>query len=213
LLLDQRIRNAAEVAERFADGRATEDELYHANRRMKFEAPVLEAAAVLLTVRSYDRPSVLHRYGIVDLTLLEEGEQGRLESICSSGLRFPAEAALAVALRAGAVNSPGGAAGHAALLRDIFGPFPFRPVTIAPALLRWNSRLIPRLAEAVYEERILPGGQLDPQLLAVLSDAVEDAGCQDAELLGHLRGPGPHVRGCWAADALLATTTPAGGHP
>jgi hypothetical protein len=26
-------------------------------------------------------------------------------------------------------------------------------------------------------------------------DALEDARCTDAELLGHLRGPGPHVRG------------------
>ena len=39
--------------------------------------------------------------------------------------------------------------------------------------------------------------------LAVLADAVEEAGGTDAALLGHLRGAGPHVRGCWAVDALL----------
>jgi hypothetical protein len=33
--------------------------------------------------------------------------------------------------------------------------------------------------------------------------ALEDAGCDLADLLGHLRGPGPHVRGCWAVDLLL----------
>jgi hypothetical protein len=38
---------------------------------------------------------------------------------------------------------------------------------------------------------------------ALLADALEDAGCTDAELLGHLRSPGPHVRGCWAVDLVL----------
>jgi hypothetical protein len=32
---------------------------------------------------------------------------------------------------------------------------------------------------------------------------LEEAGCSDARLLGHLRGPGPHARGCWSLDALL----------
>jgi hypothetical protein len=41
-------------------------------------------------------------------------------------------------------------------------------------------------------------------LFPLLADALEDAGCTDAELLGHLRGPGPHVRGCWALDVVLA---------
>jgi hypothetical protein len=39
--------------------------------------------------------------------------------------------------------------------------------------------------------------------IPLLADALEDAGCTDAELLGHLRGPGPHVRGCWAVDVVL----------
>ena len=51
--------------------------------------------------------------------------------------------------------------------------------------------------------RSLPAGTLDPARLAVLADALEDAGCTDAGLLGHLRGPGPHVRGCWAVDLLI----------
>jgi hypothetical protein len=46
-------------------------------------------------------------------------------------------------------------------------------------------------------------GTLDTSRLAVLADALEDAGCDRADILGHLRGPGPHVRGCWAVDLLL----------
>ncbi len=41
-------------------------------------------------------------------------------------------------------------------------------------------------------------------VLPVLADAFEAAGCTDAELLGHLRGPGAHVRGCWALDLILS---------
>jgi hypothetical protein len=46
-------------------------------------------------------------------------------------------------------------------------------------------------------------GTLDNDRLAVLSDALEEAGCDDADLLDHLRSPGPHVRGCWVLDLLL----------
>ena len=35
------------------------------------------------------------------------------------------------------------------------------------------------------------------------ADALEEAGCDDAAILDHLRSPGPHVRGCWALDMLL----------
>jgi hypothetical protein len=92
---------------------------------------------------------------------------------------------------------------QAALLRDLLGPLPFRPVPIDPAWLTWNDSTVRRLAAAVYQERELPSGHLDLTRLAVLADALEDAGCAEALLLEHLRGPGPHVRGCWAVDLLL----------
>ena len=73
----------------------------------------------------------------------------------------------------------------------------------SPALPAWNDSLVPRMANAIYEERALPEGQLDPARLAILGDALEDAGCPaDHELLQHLRAPGPHVRGCWVVDLL-----------
>jgi|AGTN01.2.fsa_nt_gi hypothetical protein len=58
------------------------------------------------------------------------------------------------------------------------------------------------LANAAYDDR-RPGGTLDPASLAVLSDALEEAGCGSVELLAHLRSQGPHVRGCWALDLVL----------
>jgi hypothetical protein len=90
-----------------------------------------------------------------------------------------------------------------AVMRDIFGN-PFRPApAVGPAWLAWQAGAVPRLARAAYDGGRLPEGTLDPARLAVLADALEDAGCADPELLGHLRGPGPHVRGCWAVDLIL----------
>jgi hypothetical protein len=46
--------------------------------------------------------------------------------------------------------------------------------------------------------------------LPILADALEEAGCPDAVLLEHCRGPGPHVRGCWAVDRVRARGSPQG---
>jgi hypothetical protein len=70
-------------------------------------------------------------------------------------------------------------------------------------LLAWDGGTVWKLATTAYEERVLPSGTLDPARIAVLADALEDAGGGDAELLAHLRGPEPHVRGCWAIDLVL----------
>src|SRR5207245_2560950 len=85
-------------------------------------------------------------------------------------------------------------AAQADALRDVFAN-PFRPPPPnAPSVLQWNGGTVVGLAAAAYEERELPGGHLDRRRLAVLADALEEAGA-DAELVGHLRGHGPHVRG------------------
>jgi hypothetical protein len=88
----------------------------------------------------------------------------------------------------------------ARLLRCLFGN-PFRPVVLDPA---WRTPDVVALARAAYDERLLPHGDLDPARLAVLADALEESGCTAAEVLAHLRGPGPHDRGCAAVDSCLA---------
>jgi hypothetical protein len=87
---------------------------------------------------------------------------------------------------------------QAGVLRDVFGN-PFRPAAFDPP---WRTPTVLALGRAAHEERTLPSGELDPARLAVLADALEEAGA-DAAVLAHLHGPGPHVRGCWAVD--LAT--------
>jgi hypothetical protein len=89
------------------------------------------------------------------------------------------------------------------LLRDIIGN-PFRPPpSLPPPVLAWSDRTVPRIAQGIYDERRLPEGTLDAARLAVLADALLDAGCDDEDLIAHCRHPGPHVRGCWALDLIL----------
>jgi hypothetical protein len=82
------------------------------------------------------------------------------------------------------------------LLRDIFGN-PVRPLPpIDPTWLTWNDGSGVKLAQGIYHDRAF-------DRLPVLADALEEAGCDDADILGHLRGPGPHARGCWPLDLVL----------
>jgi hypothetical protein len=81
------------------------------------------------------------------------------------------------------------------LLRDVFGN-PFRPLTADPSWLSWRDGTVQNLAATIYDEQAF-------ERMPILGDALEEAGCTDGVLLEHCRGPGPHVRGCWALDALL----------
>jgi hypothetical protein len=69
-------------------------------------------------------------------------------------------------------------------------------VSVRPSCLRANKGRVRRLAEEAYHERAF-------HRLSELAQALEAAGCSDAQLLGHLRSAGPHVRGCFAVDAVL----------
>jgi hypothetical protein len=80
-------------------------------------------------------------------------------------------------------------------LRDIFGNS-FRPVASDPSWLVWSDDTIPKLARGIYTERVF-------DRLPILADALEEAGCTDAEILSHCRQEGEHVRGCWVVDLLL----------
>jgi hypothetical protein len=81
-----------------------------------------------------------------------------------------------------------------ALVQDLFG-HAFHPAAVDGSWLAWNDSTIPKLAEGIYEERAF-------DRLPVLADALEEAGCTDAKILSHCRGPGEHARGCWVIDLL-----------
>jgi hypothetical protein len=79
------------------------------------------------------------------------------------------------------------------LLHEILGPLPFRPVRI-DAL--WQTSNVTDIAQTIYDNRAF-------ERLPIFADALEEAGCTNADILNHCRSDGPHVRGCWVVDVIL----------
>ena len=74
---------------------------------------------------------------------------------------------------------------------------PFQSIpTIDPAWLVWNQGTIPKVAQAIYDQRAF-------DRMPILGDALEEAGCNNEEILGHCRQPSEHVKGCWLLDLVL----------
>jgi hypothetical protein len=173
LLYDERSRGAIEVAERYVDGMAN-DEMWSTCQRLAADARDDGGGA----------RAAWHA--------LTTAEDYALRTAYAAA-RYPREQmvwALGVAVERSIQGS---------WLRDIIGN-PFPPVSLDPS---WLTSDVGALAQAAYEQRELPQGTLDPARLAVLADCLEEAGCRDDQVLGHLRGPGPHVRGCFVVDLLL----------
>ena len=82
---------------------------------------------------------------------------------------------------------------RANIVRDIFGN-PFRPVAFAPT---WRTTDAVALARGIYDDRAF-------DRMPILADALQDAGCDNDDILGHCRDTGtPHARGCWVVDHVL----------
>lgn len=242
LLTDEgRSRKAVEVAELFADGSATADELNAA-------LGVVWAAA-RDAVRDAGLGTALDAAlgAAIDAGLGATGAAAlgaTLAATWDAGLGATGATALGATWDAARVAAW---AKQATILRDVVGN-PWSPVMRIGVdwglfmhhdrhLLvyeRWLTPTVLAVARAAYDERPgrkckpcgeakagfnlaggVPGcphcdatgriadGALDQTNLLVLADALEDAGCDAGELLGHLRSPGPHVRGCWAVDLVV----------
>jgi hypothetical protein len=194
LLRDDRSRSAIAVVERYVDGAASDAEMEGVRiqaSRLSFEAT---------TRRDEPADAAYARKAVHRLVAANPAQDGR--AVCEVAWRVASAVAEAAGLAAGEPPPPYGPNRQLPLLRDVFGN-PYLPGRVAPSVLAWGAGTLQRLVLAAYEDRRLPEGTLDPSRLSLLADALEDAGCTDANLLGHLRGPGPHVRGCWAVDLVL----------
>ncbi len=195
-------RSVVVVAERYADGGAARDERRSAAKREH------DPGVPYSRGRQAGTRAVTFAIGVsMKAAGPERGESTRASASCRYAVRAAAYAAVPTAesvdFRWDAPGADWALActterqAQCVLLRDLFST----PCVPAP------SAEVPltafRLAQAAYDERILPAGHLDPARLGVLSDALEEAGCTDADLLSHLRSAGPHVRGCWALDLVL----------
>jgi hypothetical protein len=187
---EKRCRRAIEVAERFADGKVSIEKL--------------SAADIIASEAACFPPS-----GIDDSAAMA-WNVGRFvatqDKDFASWCAYYAKEAFRWETCAG--HDPDEAAAterrvQSHLLRCIFGnPF-HMSLAISAAVRNWNDGTVRRIAEGIDQERWMPEGTLDTGRLAILADALLDAGCEGEELLAHCRSEGPHVRGCWAIDAIL----------
>jgi hypothetical protein len=60
----------------------------------------------------------------------------------------------------------------------------------------WRTSTVVAIARGMYESR-------DFATMPILSDALQDAGCENEDILNHCRSDSPHVRGCWVVDLIL----------
>ena len=154
--------------------------------------------------RSYRAFEVAERFadGTAEIEELNEAAAGALE-VANYMARVSAtgwNAARTVALAAGeawaAAARAAEMAADADLVPEVFGN-PFRPVPAAESGWAAAGEVV-RMARAMYQARSFTDAPL-------LADALQDAGCADAELLEHLRRPERHYRGCWVIDLILNT--------
>jgi hypothetical protein len=182
LLTDPRSREAVEVAEQHADGLATNDELEWAGHD-----------ALLAKERIEDTRRLKRDVDAADAVLMAFESDGYMRA---DWAMLHAQ----FAMQANTEEQEATWDFQRRLILDIFNLLPFRPTSIESA---WKTPTVLSLAQAAYEDRMLPAGTLEPARLAVLADALEEAGCTNADILNHCRQPGDHVRGCWMVDLLL----------
>jgi hypothetical protein len=181
LMTDDRCRHAVEMAQRFVDERIGESELAAAGQMASTVARVWGDIGSPVARSSY-----------------------ALGGAAWSATRSPAwVAAWDAAWDARMVardHLPGTdweqeRAWQAGLLLDLF-PYPLRPVRIDPHWLIRNDGAVQNLARVIYDEDRFGD-------LPILADALEEAGCNQREILDHCRARQPHYRGCWVVDAVL----------
>ena len=75
-------------------------------------------------------------------------------------------------------------------------PNPFLPLTWKP---EWFTSMVRAIATTMYDTR-------DFSTMPIMADALQDAGCEEEQVLTHCRANKPHARGCWVVDAILGKT-------
>jgi hypothetical protein len=186
-LLDAADQEVVELAERFADGGVSQRKLNTARRGRQEQCPV-GLPPTVAGYAAWAANTTLQRRGWSAAHWAVEATCSAVVAASTGSEPWSEEVH---AIRLAARNAE--VACQAALLRDIFGPLPFRRVKVDQS---WQTSAVVALATSIYDERRWED-------MPILGDALQEAGCTDAEMLAHCRGPAIHARGCWVLDLLL----------
>jgi hypothetical protein len=189
---------AVELAERFADGRATMEQLQHVTARLWGPIEALEGP--WRASQGDERTALQPTHEALALAWQVVRPEAPKAAYYASSNAY---------LSLAAVMNPGAGCSDSSfvksqvaeervqtdILRCIFGTL-FSPVTLDVAVVNWHDGTIGKIAQSIYEERSFT-------TMPILADALEEAGCTNADILAHCRMPGPHTRGCWVIDLIL----------
>jgi hypothetical protein len=189
---------AVGLAEGYADQLVTEDDLQRADGRLREALHLIEGP--WRASQGPERTALLPTHDALALAYQATRREAPKAAYYASSNAYLAFAAL---MNPGVMSWDSGfyrsqrseERNQVTLLRDIFGPLPFRDIRVPAQVLAWNDGCVVRLATAIYE-----GREFTPERMGVLADALEDAGGDNAEILNHCRLAGVHVRGCFVID-------------
>ncbi len=199
LLADVRSQRAVEVAELLADGSIHSDQLKETRElaqqamRNEFDQAALAASDTL------SDPNHLAYYASISASCAVRLPAWRGRDYASeveefalmthderNGVLWAIEPKIAWIYELGS---------QASLFREIVG-IPFKPITLNPT---WLTSTVVSLASGIYEEKAF-------DRMPILADALQDAGCDNEDILNHCRQRGEHARGCWVVDLVLGKT-------
>jgi hypothetical protein len=227
-------RNGTDIAERYADGQASEDERWDCLKAL-LESTGAEVQREVgscswAVIETGEIPNAVIAALLNDTEVLVDGQTGRcIRGTSSAGMAYRAIFSATLSTRLVERRLPPASvvqdrwfgrmwrttlqrltgspspfereratlfvrerSYQADLVRDIFGN-PFRPIAFSP---EWRTDTALALAKQMYDSRVFSA-------MPILADALQDAGCDNDDILNHCRSEGLHVRGCWVVDLVL----------
>jgi hypothetical protein len=187
---DKTLWNAVEMAERFADGGCTDAEFAERARQVRHvfaKYKRIDPGTNCVVMRGdFVRPET-YAAEMVEYCLRPDA------SSAATNVPFSAASASAGTWDEDEPKFKAEFAAQAALVRDIFGN-PFRPLVFDA---EWRTSTVVSLANLLYESR-------DFSAMTILGDSLQDAGCENDDILNHCRDQNAiHVRGCFVVDLCL----------
>ena len=176
-LEDKRSQVAVESSEACADGLTTKCQLKQSHTEAGWFATNEFEDSPTKLIENPSHASAVAAYWVAHDPLYHHGLRATLHWVGIAQGLAPAE-------ESGRFPSAVG------LLRDIF---PFHPATFNPS---WLTSTVLSLTAGIYQEKAF-------DRMPILADALQDAGCENEEILNHCRQQGEHVKGCWCVDLIL----------
>ncbi len=196
LLPDPRAARAVEVAEQFADGMTTADEIKEIAKQIWKDLWELEPQ--WRASQGSERQQLLPTHAALALAsqiLHPEAPKAAYYASSNAYLHYAEMKVPGVVPhdRKFTAAQQTEEQAQAQLLRCIFGLSPEIPYATP---LCWLTTPVGSVAHRIYEERCF-------EELPILADALEEAGCFNEDMLNHCRMDKIHDRGCWVVDLVL----------